>query len=223
MIGSILKNKQKYFLSEFLGSCFLVMIIVGSGLMAEQLTEDVAVRLIANTIATGAGLFVLITVFADISGAHFNPFVSIAMTYTGNLKSKLLPIYIIAQIQGCLLGVGLANFFFEHEIYELSTKSRDGIYIFASEIVATLGLIIIIFGSMKSGKITVAANVGLYITAGYWFTSSTSFANPAVAIARTFTDSFTGINYLNTPFYIIAEFLGMLIAILIGKKLFLDK
>jgi len=144
MIGSILKNKQKYFLSEFLGSCFLVMIIVGSGLMAEQLTEDVAVRLIANTIATGAGLFVLITVFADISGAHFNPFVSIAMTYTGNLKSKLLPIYITAQILGCLLGVGLANFFFEHEIYELSSKSRDGIYIFVSEIVATLGLILII-------------------------------------------------------------------------------
>jgi glycerol uptake facilitator-like aquaporin len=223
MIGSILKNNHKYFLSEFIGSCFLVMIIVGSGLMAEQLTEDVAVRLIANTIATGAGLFVLITVFADISGAHFNPFVSIAMTYTGNLKSKLLPIYITAQILGCLLGVGLANFFFEHEIYELSTKSRDGIYIFVSEIVATLGLILIIFGSMKSGKITVAASVGLYIAAGYWFTSSTSFANPAVAIARTFTESFTGINYLNTPFYIIAEFLGMIIAIYLVKILFIKK
>lgn len=218
-----MKNKQKYFLSEFIGSCFLVMIIVGSGLMAEQLTEDVAVRLIANTIATGAGLFVLITVFADISGAHFNPFVSIAMTYTGNLKKKLLPIYIIAQIFGCLLGVGLANFFFEHEIYELSTKSRDGIYIFVSEIVATLGLILIIFGSMKSGKITVAASVGLYITAGYWFTSSTSFANPAVAIARTFTESFTGISYLNTPFYIIAEFFGMVIAIYLVKILFIKK
>ena len=218
-----MKNNHKYFLSEFIGSCFLVMIIVGSGLMAEQLTEDVAVRLIANTIATGAGLFVLITVFADISGAHFNPFVSIAMTYTGNLKKKLLPIYIIAQIFGCLLGVGLANFFFEHEIYELSTKSRDGIYIFVSEIVATLGLILIIFGSMKSGKITVAASVGLYITAGYWFTSSTSFANPAVAIARTFTESFTGINYLNTPFYIIAEFFGMVIAIYLVKILFIKK
>lgn len=218
-----MKNKQKFFLAEFIGSCFLVMIIVGSGLMAEQLTEDVAVRLIANTIATGAGLFVLITVFADVSGAHFNPFVSIAMTYTGNLKSKLLPIYITAQILGCVLGVGLANFFFEHEIYELSTKSRDGIYIFVSEIVATLGLIIIIFGSMKSGKITVAASVGLYITAGYWFTSSTSFANPAVAIARTFTESFTGISYLNTPFYIIAELIGMLIAVYIAKKLFLEK
>ena len=122
-----------------------------------------------------------------------------------------------------MLGVALANFFFEHQIFELSTKSRDGIYIFVSEIVATLGLIMIIFGSMKSGKIAVAASVGLYITAGYWFTSSTSFANPAVAIARTFTESFTGINYLNTPFYIMAELIGMIIAIFIVKKLFLQK
>jgi len=218
-----MKNRGKYFLAEFIGSCFLVMIIVGSGLMAENLTNDTAVMLIANTIATGAGLFVLITAFADISGAHFNPFVSIAMTLTGKLKKELLIYYIVAQIFGCLVGVGFANFFFEHNIYELSTKSRDGIYIFISEIIATLGLIIIIFGSIKSGKIAVAASVGLYITAGYWFTSSTSFANPAVTIARTFTDSFTGISYLNTPYYILAEFFGMIIAIYLVKKLFLSK
>tara|TARA_B100001175_G_scaffold165774_1_gene140545 strand:+ start:547 stop:1206 length:660 start_codon:yes stop_codon:yes gene_type:complete len=218
-----MKNRGKYFLAEFIGSCFLVMIIVGSGLMAENLTNDTAVMLIANTIATGAGLFVLITAFADISGAHFNPFVSIAMTLTGKLKKELLIYYIVAQIFGCLVGVGFANFFFEHNIYELSTKSRDGIYIFIAEIIATLGLIIIIFGSIKSGKIAVAASVGLYITAGYWFTSSTSFANPAVTIARTFTDSFTGISYLNTPYYILAEFFGMIIAIYLVKKLFLSK
>ena len=152
-----------------------------------------------------------------------NPFVSIAMTITGKLKKRLFPFYISAQILGCLLGVALANFFFEHQIFELSTKSRDGIYIFVSEIVATLGLIMIIFGSMKSGKIAVAASVGLYITAGYWFTSSTSFANPAVAIARTFTESFTGINYLNTPFYIMAELIGMIIAVYLVKKVFLNK
>ncbi len=218
-----MKNRSKYFLAEFIGSCFLVMIIVGSGLMAENLTNDTAVMLIANTIATGAGLFVLITAFADISGAHFNPFVSIAMTLTGKLKKELLIYYVVAQIFGCLVGVGFANFFFEHNIYELSTKSRDGIYIFIAEIIATLGLIIIIFGSIKSGKIAVAASVGLYITAGYWFTSSTSFANPAVAIARTFTDSFTGISYLNTPYYILAEFFGMIIAIYLVKKLYLSK
>ena len=218
-----MKNRSKYFLAEFIGSCFLVMIIVGSGLMAENLTNDTAVMLIANTIATGAGLFVLITAFADISGAHFNPFVSIAMTLTGKLKKELLIYYIVAQLFGCLVGVGFANFFFEHNIYELSTKSRDGIYIFIAEIIATLGLIIIIFGSIKSGKIAVAASVGLYITAGYWFTSSTSFANPAVTIARTFTDSFTGISYLNTPYYILAEFFGMIIAIYLVKKLYLSK
>ena len=115
-----MKNRNRYFLAEFIGSSFLVMIIVGSGLMAENLTNDVAVMLIANTIATGAGLFVLISVFADVSGAHFNPFVSIAMAITGKLKKRLLPYYIFAQLFGCLLGVGLANFFFEHEIYELS-------------------------------------------------------------------------------------------------------
>jgi len=218
-----MKNRSKYFLAEFIGSCFLVMIIVGSGLMAENLTNDTAVMLIANTIATGAGLFVLITAFADISGAHFNPFVSIAMTLTGKLKKELLIYYVVAQIFGCLVGVGFSNFFFEHNIYELSTKSRDGIYIFIAEIIATLGLIIIIFGSIKSGKIAVAASVGLYITAGYWFTSSTSFANPAVTIARTFTDSFTGISYLNTPYYILAEFFGMIIAIYLVKKLYLSK
>ena len=187
--------------------------------MAENLTNDNALRLTANTIATGAGLFVLITTFANISGAHFNPFVSLAMYLTKKIKGKLLITYIPAQIFGCLLGVMLANVFFEHSIIELSTKSRDGFHIFLAEIVATFGLIFIIFATLKDGKTTVAACVATYITAGYWFTSSTSFANPAVAIARTFTDSFTGINYLNTPTYILAEFLGALIAVHFIKKL----
>ena len=197
-----MKNKNRYFLAELIGSCFLVMIIVGSGLMAENLTNDTAVMLIANTLATGAGLFVLITVFANISGAHFNPFVSLAMFLRKKITGKLLIIYIPAQILGCLLGVMLANVFFEHNILELSTKNRDGFHIFLSEIIATFGLIFIIFATLKDGKITIAASVATYIMAGYWFTSSTSFANPAVAIARTFTDSFTGINYMNTPTYI---------------------
>ena len=214
-----MKNKSRYFLAELLGSCFLVMIIVGSGLMAENLTNDNALRLTANTLATGAGLFVLITAFANISGAHFNPFVSLAMFLRKKITGKLLIIYIPAQILGCLLGVMLANVFFEHNILELSTKNRDGFHIFLSEIIATFGLIFIIFATLKDGKITIAASVATYIMAGYWFTSSTSFANPAVAIARTFTDSFTGINYLNTPTYILAEFLGALIAVYLIKKL----
>ena len=208
-----MKNTNKIFLGEFIGSSFLVMVIVGSGIMAENLTNDNALRLTANTLATGAGLFVLITAFANISGAHFNPFVSLAMFLRKKINGKLLIIYIPAQILGCLLGVMLANVFFEHDILELSTKNRDGFHIFLSEIIATFGLIFIIFATQKDGKITIAASVATYIMAGYWFTSSTSFANPAVAIARTFTDSFTGINYLNTPTYILAEFLGALIAV----------
>jgi len=214
-----MKNNNKIFLGEFIGSCFLVMVIVGSGIMAENLTNDNAVRLLANTIATGAGLFVLITSFANISGAHLNPFVSLSMYLTKKIKGKELLTYVPAQILGCLLGVMLANVFFEHSIIELSTKNRDGFHIFLSEIIATFGLIFIIFATLKDGKITIAASVATYIMAGYWFTSSTSFANPAVAIARTFTDSFTGINYLNTPVYILAEFLGALIAVYFIKKL----
>ena len=214
-----MKNTDKIFLGEFIGSSFLVMVIVGSGIMAENLTNDNALRLTANTLATGAGLFVLITAFANISGAHFNPFVSLAMFLRKKITGKLLIIYIPAQILGCLLGVMLANVFFEHNILELSTKNRDGFHIFLSEIIATFGLIFIIFATLKDGKITIAASVATYIMAGYWFTSSTSFANPAVAIARTFTDSFTGINYMNTPTYILAEFLGALIAVFLIKKL----
>ena len=213
---------QKY-ISEFLGTFILLLSIVGSGIAGQLYTSDVMLILFSHALVIGFTQIFIIRIFAEYSGAHFNPFVSIAMTITGKLKKRLLPFYISAQILGCLLGVALANFFFEHQIFELSTKSRDGIYIFVSEIVATLGLIIIIFGSMKSGKITVAASVGLYITAGYWFTSSTSFANPAVAIARTFTESFTGISYLNTPFYIVAELIGMLIAVYLVKRIFLNK
>ncbi len=135
---------SKFFLGEFIGSCFLVMIIVGSGIMAENLTDDTGIMLLANTIATGAGLFVLITVFSDVSGAHFNPFVSLAMYLTKKLKGNLLPTYISAQILGCLTGVMLANFFFDYSLIELSSKSRSGINVFVSEIIATFGLIFII-------------------------------------------------------------------------------
>ena len=157
----MIKNKNIIFIGEFLGSCFLVMIIVGSGIMAENLTDDNAVRLLANTIATGAGLFVLIISFADISGAHFNPFVTLAMFFNKKIKSNVLITYISAQIIGCMVGVMIANIFFEHEFIELSTKSRDGINIFISEIIATFGLIFVIFATLKDGKIITAISVAL--------------------------------------------------------------
>ena len=218
-----MRNNSKIFYGEFIGSCFLVMIIVGSGIMAQNLTEDIAVMLIANALATGAGVFVLITSIGDISGAHFNPVVTMAMYLTKKIKKNLIIIYISAQISGCLLGVMLANFMFELPVIELSQKVRPGINIFIAEIIATFGLIFIIFGSLKNGTVAVAASVATYITAGYWFTSSTSFANPAVALARTFTDTFTGINYLNTPTYIVAEILGALLALFIIQRIFFKK
>ena len=218
-----MRNNSKIFYGEFIGSCFLVMIIVGSGIMAQNLTEDIAVMLIANALATGAGLFVLITSIGDISGAHFNPVVTMAMYLTKKIKKNLIIIYISAQISGCLLGVMLANFMFELPVIELSQKVRPGINIFIAEIIATFGLIFIIFGSLKNGTVAVAASVATYITAGYWFTSSTSFANPAVALARTFTDTFTGINYLNTQTYIVAEILGALLALFIIQRIFFKK
>ena len=215
--------KNRIFIGEFIGSAFLVMIIVGSGIMAQNLTRDFAVMLLANTIATGAGLFVLINSIANISGAHFNPVVTMTMYFTKKIKKDLIFTYISAQILGCLLGVVLANFMFDLPFIELSSKARPGFNIFIAEVIATFGLIFIIFGSLKNGTVAVAASVATYITAGYWFTSSTSFANPAVALARTFTDTFTGINYLNTPTYIVAEIIGALLALFIIQKIFYKK
>ena len=215
--------KNRIFIAEFIGSAFLVMIIVGSGIMAQNLTRDFAVMLLANTIATGAGLFVLINSIANISGAHFNPVVTMTMYFTKKIKKDLIFTYISAQILGCLLGVMLANFMFDLPFIELSSKARPGFNIFIAEVIATFGLIFIIFGSLKNGTVAVAASVATYITAGYWFTSSTSFANPAVALARTFTDTFTGINYLNTPTYIVAEIIGALLALFIIQKILLKK
>ena len=144
-----------------------------------------------------------------------------AITNTVKIKKDLVFTYISAQILGCLLGVMFANFMFDFPIIELSRKIRPGINIFVAELIATFGLIFIIFGTLKKGSTSVAASVATYITAGYWFTSSTSFANPAVALARTFTDTFTGINYLNTPSYIVAEILGGIIAVFVIKKIIL--
>ena len=215
--------KNRIFIGEFIGSAFLVMIIVGSGIMAQNLTRDFAVMLLANTLATGAGLFVLINSIANISGAHFNPVVTMTMYFTKKIKKDLIFTYISAQILGCLLGVMLANFMFDLPFIELSSKARPGFNIFIAEVIATFGLIFIIFGSLKNGTVAVAASVATYITAGYWFTSSTSFANPAVALARTFTDTFTGINYLNTPTYIVAEIIGGLLALFIIQKILFKK
>ena len=184
----------KKLIAEFIGTCFLVMVVVGSGIMAENLTSNEFNILLANTIITGAGLTALIWIFISISGAHFNPAVSLVMFLNNELKLKDLICFIFFQFIGGFLGVVLANLMFNLDPISISSTIRSGSNIYLSEFIATFGLIITILGSRYFSRAIVAPSVGLYITAGYWFTSSTSFANPSVTVARGFTDTFTGIS-----------------------------
>ncbi len=184
----------KKLIAEFIGTCFLVMVVVGSGIMAENLTSNEFNILLANTIITGAGLTALIWIFISISGAHFNPAVSLVMFLNNEIKLKDLICFIFFQFIGGFLGVMLANLMFNLDPINISSTIRGGSNIYLSEFIATFGLIITILGSRYFSKAIVAPSVGLYITAGYWFTSSTSFANPSVTLARGFTDTFTGIS-----------------------------
>jgi len=184
----------KKLIAEFIGTSFLVMVVVGSGIMAENLTSNEFNILFANTIITGAGLTALIWIFISISGAHFNPAVSLVMFLNKELKLKDLICFIFFQFIGGFLGVVLANLMFNLDPISISSTIRSGSNIYLSEFIATFGLIITILGSRYFSRAIVAPSVGLYITAGYWFTSSTSFANPSVTVARGFTDTFTGIS-----------------------------
>jgi len=199
--------------AEALGTCILVATVVGSGIMAEKLAGgNIAVALLGNTIPTGAILVVLITILGPISGAHFNPAVSLVMAIKAQLaKSELLP-FIIAQIVGGCLGTLAAHLMFDQPVFELSTKARSGAPQWFAEFVATFGLLVTILGCVRFKPDFVAIAVGLYITAAYWFTASTSFANPAVAIARAFTDTFAGIRPIDTPAFILAQIAGALAA-----------
>ena len=188
------KRLIRKLLAEFVGACFLVMIVIGSGIMAQKLTSDQQSILLANTIATGAGLTVLIWIFIPISGAHFNPAVSLIMFSKKELTLKEFSYFICFQFAGGFFGAILANIMFDLDPLQISQNERSGFNIYFSESIATFGLIITVLGVRKINTLLVAPAVGLYISAGYWFTSSTSFANPAVTFARAFSDTFTGIN-----------------------------
>ena len=206
-------------LAEFIGTFFLVLTVVGSGIMGENLSDNLALTLLGNSLATGAILFVIITMFINISGAYFNPVVIISDYINGKITLNLSTIFILAQIIGGILGCLLANIYFEKEIFEWSTNERYSFSTFLSEIVATFGLIltIIVIGSKDKNKIAIA--VSLYIAAGYWFTSSTSFANPAVTISRMFTNTFTGIHPESVLYFILAQIIGALVASFVGRFL----
>ena len=209
--------------SEFLGTSFLLAIVVGSGIMGEKLADgNQAIALLANSIATGTGLFFLITVFGEISGAHLNPFVSLADAWRNNLAWRDVPIYLISQIIGALFGVGLANYMFELPVFFASTKIRQGNAQLASEFVATFGLFAVIQAGLKFKPHLVPALVAAFITSAYWFTSSTSFANPAVTIARAFSDTFAGIAPSNVLPFIVAQFAGAITAVVIFRWLLKD-
>ena len=194
--------------AEALGTGLLVATVVGSGIMAESLTKDVALQLLCNTLPTGAILVVLITILGPISGAHFNPAVTLAFTANRTFAlSDALP-YIAAQIVGGICGAVLAHAMFELPLIAFSLKPRTGLSQWLAEAVATFGLLATILGGLRFNASNVPWLVGLYITAAYWFTSSTSFANPAVAIARSFSNTFSGIRPIDLPGFIIAQLVG---------------
>ena len=215
---------MRAFVCEFLGTFFLVATVVGSGIMAENLSMgNHAVSLLANAIATGAILYVLITIFSEISGAHFNPVVSLIMFTMKKLSFFEFLAYISVQIIGGILGTFLAHFMFEISIIQLSTNVRTGYSQYFSEVIAAFGLLLTILLGTKQKSGSVATLVAFYITAAYWFTSSTSFANPAVTIARTLTDTFSGIQYGDTIPFIIAQIIGGFLAYLLFNYLIQSK
>ncbi len=211
---------EKKYIAEFLGTFFLVATVIGSGIMGDDLSAgNEAVALLGNTIATGAILFVIIKSFENLSGAHFNPIVSIVFYFLKEINLKDLIFYLAIQFVAGLLSVLSIHFIFEQSLLQIASKPRTGMSMFFSEIIASVGLILTILMVRKNNKSNVAISVALFITAGYWFTSSTSFANPAVTLARTFTDTFTGISPESIIYFFSGQLIGLFIALFIYKFL----
>lgn len=207
--------------AESLGTAFLLATVVGSGIMADQLAGgNVAIALLGNTLPTGAILVVLITIFGPVSGAHFNPAVTLVFLVRKEMDNADAASYIVAQIFGGLIGVWVAHAMFAGEIFQASTTTRTGPSQWISEAVATFGLVMTILGTLRARPDFVPMAVGLYITAAYWFTASTSFANPAVTVARALSDTFAGIRPMDAPGFILAQLLGAIAAAYVSRHLF---
>jgi glycerol uptake facilitator-like aquaporin len=212
---------KRSLVAEFLGTALLLATVVGSGIMAERLAGgNGAIALLGNTLPTGAILIVLITVFGETSGAHFNPAVTLAFLMRREIGVSMALTYIGIQILGALTGMLAAHIMFDVSLFQVSEKLRTGPAQWFSEAVATFGLLLTIFGTLRSRPQAVPFMVGAYITAAYWFTASTSFANPAVTIARAFTNSFSGIAPIHAPTFIVAQLVGALLATLLSGWLF---
>lgn len=207
--------------AEGIGSFFLFATVIGSGIMAEKLAGgNVAVALLGNTMATAAMLFVLITMLGPVSGAHFNPAVSLVMAVRQDLPWRDVTPYILMQIGCGILGAWAAHVMFDMGVLQTSVKARTGIGQWTGEAIATFGLILTIIGTARHRPQWIPASVALYITAAYWFTSSTSFANPAITIARSLTNSFSGIAPADAPMFIVAQLVGAAIGASVGSALF---
>jgi glycerol uptake facilitator-like aquaporin len=199
--------------AEALGTALLVATVIGSGIMAEVLSRDVGLQLLGNTLATGAMLVVLITILGPISGAHFNPAVSLVFTLKRDMTARDAALYVVAQIGGGVAGAIVAHLMFALPLIDISEKARTGPSQWFAEWVATFGLVATILAGIRFERSAVPWLVGLYITAAYWFTASTSFANPAVAIARSLTNTFSGIRPIDLPGFIVAQLLGAICAL----------
>ncbi|MCD2171689.1 aquaporin [Rhizobium sp. C4] len=207
--------------AEFIGTAILLATVVGSGVMAETLSGgNVAIALLGNTIPTGAILYVLITMLGPVSGAHFNPAVTLAFSLHGDIAPRHAALYVAAQLAGGVVGVWLAHLMFDLTLLQISTKARFGAGQWVSEIVATAGLVLTIFATLRSRPEAIAQAVALFIVAAYWFTASTSFANPAVTIARALSDTFSGIRPQDVPAFIAAQIAGCILALALLRWLF---
>ena len=205
-------------LGELFGTATLLLVVIGSGIMATNISSDVGVQLTINSAATGLMLYILITLLGPVSGAHFNPVVTAIQLYKKAISPSLAASYLVAQMVGAVMGVALANFIFNLPIIEISQKDRTGTELFVSEILATAGLVFIIFTAIaQKAEAKIPVLVGAYISAAYFFTSSTSFANPVVTVARTLSDTFAGIAPASVLPFIAAQILGALLGLALTK------
>jgi len=209
--------------AEALGTAILVATVVGSGIMADRLSNDVAVSLLGNTIPTGAILVVLISILGPISGAHFNPAVTMVFAIRREIDASDAALYVLAQIAGGIAGTLIAHAMFDLPLFQVSETVRTGTGQWIAEAVATFGLVLAILAGLRLRADAIPWLVGLYITAAYWFTASTSFANPAVAVARAFSNTFSGIRPTDVPGFIFAEVLGALVAAAVVGWMFTDR
>ena len=204
-------------IAELFGTATLLLVVIGSGVMATNLSKDVGVQLTINSAATGLILYILITLLGPISGAHFNPVVTAIQLFKKNITASLAAAYLVAQLVGAVIGVAIANFIFNLPIIEISQKDRTGAELFVSEILATAGLVFIIFTAIaQKSEAKIPVLVGAYISAAYFFTSSTSFANPAVTVARTLSDSFAGIAPGSVLPFIAAQIIGAALGLVLS-------